>query len=107
MWFARSGDTNGLLNELNRGSGSNAGHETKRGSVTAQQQLDGVLWAGLEVRAVINIIHHGDLGGKTLGFLSSWTTGSLSIVHCESEPNPVTPDKNKRYHKQDHVPLTR
>lgn len=74
--------------------------------MTEQQQLDVVLWAGLEVQAVFNIIYQGDLGGKTLCFLSSWTTGSLSIVQCESEPNPVTPDKNKWYHKQDHIPLT-
>lgn len=77
MWFARSGDTNGLLNELNRGSGSNAGHETKRGSVTAQQQLDGVLWAGLEVRAVINIIQHGDFG--LLVLLDNWFTVNRAV----------------------------
>lgn len=70
--------------------------------MTAQQQLDGVLWAGLGGQVVINIIYHSDLGGRTL-CLSSWTTVSLSIVQCESEPNPVTPDKNKWYHKQDHA----
>lgn len=75
--------------------------------MTAQQQLDGVSWAGLEVQAVINIIYQGHLGGRTLCLLSSWTSGALSIVQRESEPNPVTPDKNKQYHKHDHVPITR
>lgn len=78
MRFASSVDTNGLLSEPKRGSGSNTGRETKTGSVTAQQQLDGVLWAGWEVQAVINIIHHGDRKSFVLlVLLDNWFT-----VHC-------------------------